>query len=61
LPKYAFENLKLKEIISFTAKVNKKSQRIMQKIDMQFEKDFFHPKIANEHILSPHVLWKIYK
>jgi len=33
----------------------------MQKIDMQFEKDFFHPKIANEHILSPHVLWKIYK
>ncbi|NTS76795.1 GNAT family N-acetyltransferase [Catenovulum sp. SM1970] len=60
--KHAFEQLKLDEIVSFTATSNIPSQAVMQTIGMQnSQQNFFHPDIANGHPLQEHVLYKINK
>lgn len=56
---YAWENLPLTEIFSFTAILNKRSERIMQKIGMQQVGTFLHPKVAAGHPLQAHVLYRI--
>ncbi len=58
---YAFNELNLNEIYSFTPSINKKSERVMQKIGMKKVKEFNHPKIDKGHILEKHVLYKIEK
>lgn len=61
--KFGFENLNLKEIVSFTSHLNKKSIRVMQKIGMHCDSldDFHHPRLTIEHPLCKHVLYRIKK
>lgn len=55
---FAKEQLSMEEIVAFTALPNKKSQRVMQKIGMEFEKEFDHPLVSAGHPLQRHVLYK---
>ena len=54
-----FNEFKLNEIVSFTSKLNRKSERVMQKIGMEYGNDFNHPKLGNEHPLCLHVLYRL--
>lgn len=58
---YGFNNLNMEEIVSFTPKVNLKSEHIMNKIGMTKVGEFIHPRIDVNHNLNPHVLYKIEK
>ena len=57
---YAFFELKLSEIVSFTVPENTASRRVMEKIGMIRDPsaDFCHPDLSNDHILSSHVLYR---
>lgn len=57
--KFAKEQKDLKEIYAFTSLPNKASARVMQKVGMQFVKEFDHPKVPKDHPLLRHVLYKI--
>lgn len=56
-----FNEFNLNEIVSFTTKDNYRSERVMQKLGMIYDaaSDFYHPKLASEHPLSLHVLYRI--
>ncbi|MGL4348175.1 MAG: GNAT family N-acetyltransferase [Chlamydiales bacterium] len=56
-----FEILHLLEIVSFTAKQNKRSIAVMKKIGMHHNEsdDFDHPKLTLGNILSRHVLYRL--
>ncbi len=58
---FAFDELELEEVVSFTVPRNKASQRVMEKIGMSrdLSGDFFHPKLEKNHPLSLHVLYRI--
>lgn len=58
---YGFETLNLDEIVSFTAVQNIRSRRIMEKIGMHYNSndDFDHPKLAEDHSLRKHVLYRM--
>ena len=56
---YAKENLPFSMVRAFTSLTNKHSQRVMQKIGMEFEKNFMHPAVPDGHLLKEHVLYKI--
>lgn len=58
---YGFNHLHLKEIVAFTFYKNKRSIRVMEKIGMKHDiaGDFCHPKLALDHPLSRHVLFRI--
>ncbi|OTG65408.1 GNAT family N-acetyltransferase [Acinetobacter silvestris] len=56
---FAFHTLKLKEIVSFTAKQNQPSKKVMQRLAMKFSHSFDHPALNNESPLQQHVLYKI--
>lgn len=60
---YAFETLKLNEVVSFTVVNNIASRRVMEKIGLHHnsDDDFDHPKIAKSHPLCRHVLYRISK
>ncbi len=52
----------MKEVVSFTSLVNRRSQAVMEKIGMSNTGDnFMHPDIEHGHCLSEHVLYKIEK
>ncbi len=59
--RFGFENLRLGEIVSFTARLNERSQRLMQRLGMTYSptEDFEHPLIPLGHVLRPHVLYRI--
>lgn len=57
--KYAFRNLRLDKVISFTACQNTASERVMQRIGMEKVREFDHPLIPTDHPLSQHVLYEI--
>ena len=56
-----FGEYDLKEIISFTAQQNIKSQEVMKRIGMNRDekRDFFHTKIPREHPLAFHVFYAL--
>lgn len=57
---YAFKPLNLAEIVSFTAVQNTPSQRVMQKIGLQFNKEYFnHPFLEPTHSLARHCLYRL--
>ncbi len=58
-----FDRLNIEEIVSFTATLNRKSIRVMEKIGMKRESkdDFLHPLIDDGHPLKPHVLYRLSK
>lgn len=57
--RYAFETLRLREIVAITVPANVRSRRVMEKIGMKHrpELDFDHPHIAEGHPLRRHVLY----
>ena len=59
--KFAFEVLKAKEIYSYTALDNKKSENVMQKIGMQKQGTFEHPLLEDGHWLKTELYYKISK
>ncbi len=60
---YAFNTLKLKEIVSFTSEKNYRSLSVMKRLNMQYcpENNFDHPYIAKEDPLCKHLFYKIEK
>ena len=58
---HGFQTLQLPEIYSFTATVNHRSERVMQKIGMTKVGEFDHPKLEKGNWLERHVLYRIVK
>ena len=58
---YGFNDLKLAEIVSFTAAANGRSQAVMRRLGMAHapQDDFLHPNLPACHPLRPHVLYRI--
>ena len=57
---YAFNTLQLPQVYSFTSKVNKRSQAVMQRLGMiNTNTNFDHPLVADNDLLREHVLYKI--
>lgn len=58
---YAFTELNLGEIISFTVVANSKSRRVMEKIGLHHSEtdDFDHPKLEENSPLRRHVLYRL--
>ncbi|HTF56046.1 MAG TPA: GNAT family N-acetyltransferase [Planctomycetota bacterium] len=58
---FGFEGLGLAEIVSFTAPINRRSIRVMEKLGMTRNPadDFDHPGVAAGHPLRPHVLYRL--
>ncbi|GAB6406670.1 GNAT family N-acetyltransferase [Pseudomonas sp. MHK4] len=56
-----FDRLALNEVVSFTAISNLPSQKVMQAIGMHHDPadDFDHPRLALDHPLRRHVLYRI--
>ncbi len=56
-----FARLGFDEIVSFTAAVNVRSQRVMQHLNMTSDPadDFDHPRLAPDDPLRPHVLYRL--
>lgn len=57
--KYACKHNLFKEVYSFTAIGNHRSERVMQKIGMKQTGFFSHPALPDGHRLKPHVLYKL--
>ena len=57
---FGFENLRLKEIVSFTTVNNLRSRRAMEGIGMTYDAqgDFDHPQLPEHHPLRRHVLYR---
>jgi ribosomal-protein-alanine N-acetyltransferase len=58
---FAFEHARLAEVVSFTATMNSRSRRVMEKIGMRHDAqgDFAHPALPAGHPLQRHVLYRI--
>ncbi|WP_245655925.1 GNAT family N-acetyltransferase [Microtetraspora fusca] len=58
---HGFGTIGLKEIVSFTAVVNTRSRRVMERIGMRHDPggDFDHPALAEGSPLRRHVLYRI--
>lgn len=57
----AFDDLGLREIVSFTVPANVRSRRVMEKIGMTHDPadDFEHPLLAEGHPMRRHVLYRL--
>lgn len=57
--RHAFEEMRLKEIVSVTSTANIRSRRVMERIGMQHAAalDFDHPRIPEGHPLRRHVVY----
>lgn len=57
---FGFRDLRLSEIVSFTATINLQSRRVMEKLGMTHDPadDFNHPLLPSDHRLSRHVLYR---
>ena len=58
---YAFDELKLPELVSITAVGNARSRRVMEKLGMTRDPsdDFDHPNLPAGHALQRHVLYRL--
>ena len=58
---FGFRELRLDEILSFTAVHNKRSRRVMEKLGMTYDSadDFDHPGVPVGHPVRPHALYRI--
>jgi RimJ/RimL family protein N-acetyltransferase len=59
--RFAFEEVRLEEVVSFTTAANAASRRVMEKIGMTRDpaEDFLHPTLAEGDPLRPHVLYRL--
>lgn len=56
---FAFNQLQLDEVVSFTTVQNTPSERLMKRLGMVKQSYFNHPALAADHPLAEHVLYKI--
>lgn len=58
---HGFNVLRLDEIVSFTAAINLRSERVMQRLGMRHATadDFDHPALPPDHALTRHVLYRL--
>ena len=58
---FAFEDLQLDEVVSFTVPANQRSWGLMQRLGMRRDAagDFEHPHLPVGHPLRPHWLYRI--
>src|SRR6266446_9133853 len=59
--RYAFDRLRLDEVVAFTVPANARSRRVMERIGMRRSpsEDFHHPNISEGHPLRLHVLYRL--
>jgi RimJ/RimL family protein N-acetyltransferase len=59
--RYAFDELQLAELVSFTTASNLPSRRVMEKLGMKHDAadDFLHPGLPAGHQLAAHVLYRL--
>jgi RimJ/RimL family protein N-acetyltransferase len=59
--RFGFEELGLQEVVSFTVPANLRSRALMERIGLRHDVagDFPHPRLAAEHPLSRHVLYRL--
>ena len=57
--RFAFEDLGLDELVSFTYVGNTNSRRVMEKIGMRFEREFDHPSLPEGHRIRRHALYTL--
>jgi ribosomal-protein-alanine N-acetyltransferase len=59
--RFAFDQLKLQQIVAFTVPLNRRSMRVMERIGMSRDvaDDFEHPKLPPGHPLRSHVLYRV--
>jgi RimJ/RimL family protein N-acetyltransferase len=59
--RFAFQDLGLAELVAYTAAGNLRSRTLMERLGMRRDpaEDFVHPRLAPEHPLAPHVLYRI--
>ena len=57
---YAFDELQLDEVVSFTTVENRRSRRVMERIGLSYDPagDFDHPNVTDKRI-RPHVLYRL--
>lgn len=57
---FGFQRVGLEEIVSMTAVINVRSQRVMEKLGMSRSPadDFDHPLVTDGHVLKRHVLYR---
>lgn len=60
---FAFETLHEKQLVSFTAKDNARSIKVMERLGMTRDPkdDFEHPKLPLGHPLRPHLLYRLHR
>lgn len=58
---FAFSQLQCDEVVAMTARLNVRSQRVMERLQMTRDPadDFQHPRLEEGHRLRPHVLYRI--
>jgi ribosomal-protein-alanine N-acetyltransferase len=58
--RFAFEELELPSLVAYTAAVNLRSRRVMERLQMSRDprEDFAHPSIADGHRLREHVVYR---
>lgn len=58
---FAFHDLGLDEVVSFTVAANLRSRAVMERLGMQHEAadDFEHPRLPDGHMLRHHVLYRL--
>lgn len=57
---FAFTELSLDEVVSFTAVINKRSQLVMECLGMMNTRaNFYHPALDSNHRLAEHVLYNM--
>ena len=57
---FGFASAHLSEIVSFTATINHRSRKVMERIGMRFNGETFeHPNVPKNHPLREHVVYRI--
>jgi RimJ/RimL family protein N-acetyltransferase len=58
---FAFATLDRTEVVAITAAINTRSQRVMQRLGMSYDRadDFDHPRLEPGHRLERHVLYRV--
>ena len=59
--RFAFESLRLSEVVSFTVPANARSRAVMERLGMRHDAagDFDHPRLPAGHPLRHHVLYRL--
>ena len=58
---FAFDELRLPEIVSFTTVANDRSRRVMERLGLTHDPadDFDHPQLSPDDPVRPHVLYRL--